>query len=49
MSYLHDNNFQVITMRDLGYEQQGGYLYVKSTEDLSATGDSLDIKQSLVD
>jgi peptidoglycan/xylan/chitin deacetylase (PgdA/CDA1 family) len=38
MSYLHDNNFQVITMRDLGYEQQGDYLYVKSTEDLSLTG-----------
>jgi hypothetical protein len=25
-------------MRDLGYEQQGDYLYVKSTEDLSLTG-----------
>jgi len=27
MKYLHDNNFRVITMRDLGYEENSDYLH----------------------
>jgi peptidoglycan/xylan/chitin deacetylase (PgdA/CDA1 family) len=30
MKYLHDHNFRVITMRDLGYEENSDYLYIKS-------------------
>ena len=30
MKYLHDNNFRVITMKDLGYEGKTNYLYIKS-------------------
>jgi peptidoglycan/xylan/chitin deacetylase (PgdA/CDA1 family) len=32
MKYLHDNNFRVITMKDLAYDQKTNYLYIKSTE-----------------
>ena len=38
MRYLYNNNFQVITRRDLGYQEKGDYLYVISTKDLSLTG-----------
>lgn len=31
MRYLHDNNFQVITMRDLGYEEKSNYIYIKQS------------------
>jgi peptidoglycan/xylan/chitin deacetylase (PgdA/CDA1 family) len=30
MKYLHDNNFRVITMKDLGYEKKTDYIYIKS-------------------
>jgi hypothetical protein len=29
MKYLHDNEFNVITISDLGYNQKDNYLYVK--------------------
>jgi hypothetical protein len=29
MKYLHDNDFRVITMQDLGYEENTNYLYVR--------------------
>ena len=29
MKYLHDNNFRVITMRDLRFEEKSNYIYVK--------------------
>lgn len=32
MKYLHDNNFHVITMRDLGYEEKSNYIYIKQSE-----------------
>ena len=38
MRYLYNNNFQVITRRDLGYQEKGDYLYVISAKDLSLTG-----------
>ena len=28
MKYLHDNNFRVITMKDLDYEDESDYLYI---------------------
>lgn len=31
MKYLHDNNFKVITMRDLGYEEKSNYIYIKQS------------------
>ena len=30
MKYLHDNAFKVLTMSDLGYDENSKYLYVKS-------------------
>jgi peptidoglycan/xylan/chitin deacetylase (PgdA/CDA1 family) len=30
MKYLHDNGFKVITMADLGYDENNNYLYIKS-------------------
>ncbi|MFL6364877.1 MAG: polysaccharide deacetylase family protein [Nitrososphaeraceae archaeon] len=30
MKYLHDNGFRVITMADLGYDENRNYLYIKS-------------------
>jgi len=36
--YLYNNNFQVITMRVLGYQEKGDYLYVISPKDLFLTG-----------
>ena len=30
MKYLHDNNFRVITMKDLGFDTRSNYLYIKS-------------------
>jgi hypothetical protein len=30
MKYLHDNGFKVLTMADLGYDENSNYLYVKS-------------------
>jgi peptidoglycan/xylan/chitin deacetylase (PgdA/CDA1 family) len=30
MKYLHDNSFRVITMKDLGYEENTNYIYIKS-------------------
>jgi Polysaccharide deacetylase len=38
MKYLHDNNFRVITMRDLAYDGKTNYLYIKSNNDLSQVG-----------
>lgn len=38
MKYLHDNNFRVITMRDLGYEENSDYLYIKSPQESSPAG-----------
>jgi hypothetical protein len=29
MKYLHDNRFKVLSMADLGYDQNGNYLYIK--------------------
>jgi hypothetical protein len=29
MKYLHDNRFKVLTMSDLGYDENSNYLYVK--------------------
>jgi peptidoglycan/xylan/chitin deacetylase (PgdA/CDA1 family) len=31
MKYLHDNGFKVITMADLGYDENSNYLYIKNT------------------
>jgi peptidoglycan/xylan/chitin deacetylase (PgdA/CDA1 family) len=31
MKYLHDNGFKVLTMSDLGYDENSNYLYIKST------------------
>ncbi|HZA06603.1 MAG TPA: polysaccharide deacetylase family protein [Nitrososphaeraceae archaeon] len=30
MRYLYDNGFKVITMADLGYDENGNYLYIKT-------------------
>ena len=30
MKYLHDNGFKVLTMSDLGYDENSNYLYIKS-------------------
>ena len=38
MKYLHDNNFRAITMRDLGYEENSDYLYIKSPQESSLAG-----------
>ena len=29
MKYLHDNGFKVLTMSDLGYDENSNYLYIK--------------------
>jgi hypothetical protein len=29
MKYLHDNGFKVITMADLGYDDNNNYIYIK--------------------
>ena len=29
MRYLHDNGFTVLTMADLGYDENTNYLYIK--------------------
>jgi hypothetical protein len=29
MKYLHDNGFKVITMSDLGYDENSNYLYIR--------------------
>ena len=29
MKYLHDNGFKVITMSDLGYDENNNILYIK--------------------
>ena len=29
MRYLHDNNFKMVTMSDIGYNQSNNYLYIK--------------------
>jgi hypothetical protein len=31
MKYLHDNGFRVITMSDLGYDENNNYLYIQRT------------------
>jgi hypothetical protein len=31
MKYLHDNGFKVITMADLGYDENSQSLYIKNT------------------
>lgn len=38
MKYLHDNNFRVITMKDLDYEPESDYLYVKAPKESSIIG-----------
>ena len=30
MKYLHDNNFKVLTMSDLGFDKSNNYLYIKN-------------------
>jgi hypothetical protein len=30
IKYLHDNGFKVITVSDLGYDENSNYLYVKN-------------------
>jgi hypothetical protein len=30
MKYLHDNGFKVLTMADLGYDEDSNYLYIRS-------------------
>jgi peptidoglycan/xylan/chitin deacetylase (PgdA/CDA1 family) len=37
MRYLHDNNFRVITMKDLGFDTKSNYLYIKSPNELPLT------------
>ena len=32
MRYLYDSGFTILTMRDLGYDENSNYLYIKSTE-----------------
>ena len=32
MKYLHDNGFRVLTMADLGYDENRDYLYVRNSE-----------------
>jgi hypothetical protein len=32
MKYLHNGNFTVLTMADLGYDKKTNYLYIKSPE-----------------
>lgn len=46
MRYLYDNNFHVITMKDLGYQEKDDYLYVKSPKDLSLTGGIASVSNS---
>ena len=46
MRYLYDNNFHVITMEDLGYQEKDDYLYVKSPKDLSVTGGIASVSNS---
>ena len=29
INYLHDNGFKVLTMADLGYDENSNYLYLK--------------------
>jgi hypothetical protein len=31
MKYLHDNGFKVLTMADLGYDENSKSLYIKGT------------------
>jgi peptidoglycan/xylan/chitin deacetylase (PgdA/CDA1 family) len=38
MKYLHDNNFRVITMKDLGFDTKSNYLYIKSPNEFLLTG-----------
>jgi peptidoglycan/xylan/chitin deacetylase (PgdA/CDA1 family) len=33
MEYLHDNDFKVIPMSDLGYDERTNYMYIKTTID----------------
>ena len=33
MKYLHDNNFRVITMKDLAFNTKSNYLYIKSNSE----------------
>jgi hypothetical protein len=35
MKYLHDNGIKVLTMADLGYDENSNYLYVKTDNNLS--------------
>jgi peptidoglycan/xylan/chitin deacetylase (PgdA/CDA1 family) len=32
MKYLHDNGFRVLTISDLGYDEDSNYLYVRNSE-----------------
>jgi hypothetical protein len=38
MKYLHDNNFGVITMKDLDYEDESDYLYIKVPKESNIIG-----------
>jgi len=38
MKYPHDNNFRVITMKDLAYQEKTDYLYIKSPNEPLLTG-----------
>jgi peptidoglycan/xylan/chitin deacetylase (PgdA/CDA1 family) len=35
MKYLHDNGFRVLTMADLGYDENNNYLYIKTTNHIN--------------
>ena len=32
MRHLYDSGFTILTMRDLGYDENSNYLYIKSAE-----------------
>jgi len=38
MRYIYNNNFQVITRRDLRHQEKGDYLHIISAKELSLTG-----------
>ena len=46
MKYLYDNNFRVITMRDLGYEGKSNYIYVKQFEGEIGSGKIAGVDQN---
>jgi hypothetical protein len=37
MEYLHENNFKVITLADLGYDENLERFYIKNTNNISGS------------